>query len=144
MINIKNFFFIFFFRECNVFLSFNQFESLPTFTETNLAVISTTIRYGSFQLRARAVPKNFGSPNKVSPPTTVTKLAVNTIPTVVPTGPINNSLSTPEKPGTTNITQGHSTIFQPTPELRESMPSVEIVTPISTNTSAKVLSKTSH
>lgn len=131
-------------RECNVFLTFNQFESFPTFTETNLAVISTTIRYGSFQLRARAVPKNFGFPNKVSS-TTVNNIAVDTIPTVVPIGPVMKPTTTKGQTGSTKPTPG----LLPTTKLNSgsntsTMPSVEIITPMAVNSSAGLQPESFH
>lgn len=65
----------------------------PTFTETNVAVISTTIRYGSFQLRARAVPKNFGFPKVSSTP--VNRPAVDISPTIRPSNNVNPTTNQP-------------------------------------------------
>lgn len=47
----------------------------------NIAVITSTIRYGSFQLRARTVPLNY-TPTKISSTTLpVTNNVTNTMPT---------------------------------------------------------------
>ncbi|KAK7601249.1 hypothetical protein V9T40_008690 [Parthenolecanium corni] len=74
-------------KECSTVLSDNLLESVPTFTDINLAVISTTIRYGSFQLQARAVPQNLGTPSNVSTttPTSSTIGNASTVPVTTST-----------------------------------------------------------
>ncbi|KAK7571928.1 hypothetical protein V9T40_014400 [Parthenolecanium corni] len=77
-----------------------QYEGNPISQfDTNLAVISTTIHYGSFQLRARAVPKNYGFPPKVSS-TTPTSPAIESTPTVTisPSSSTSSTSVTTDKP----------------------------------------------
>lgn len=79
----------------------NTLESKPTFTETNLAIISTTIRYGSFQLQARAVPKTYGIPTRVSSTTSTITTPNSTPPTI--TTADNSTVATPLLNATSTI-----------------------------------------
>ncbi|XP_065205829.1 uncharacterized protein LOC135835490 [Planococcus citri] len=105
-------------KECGRVLAGNEFEMFPTFTDTNVAVISTTIQYGSFQLRARAVPRNFGFPKVSSTP--INRPAIDTSPTLTPG---------------TNIIPSPTTSQ---PAVIDALPSVVTILPLPANSSLTV------